>query len=1084
VCSSRRLDPETTRKDKSLPASPRVTAFDLPALRARVLWTCAALALLAACHRQPEAGSGDDLSAVDTPAANAASDPVTLAPEPGTVRARPLRASEAHRYMLPVEGGHIVELSIEQRGVNVELAAFTGSGQPALRVNRALGSAGVEHAALLSVTGTTYVLDVIALETSGADSGYRLSVDSLRPANSADEARAAAEASFATAEHLAESLEKESCRNAVPRYVEALEGVRSLEDRSREAEVLQQLGWVHRKCLEEKRTALHYYSAALEILEERPESRRKSSILNNIGRMHHELGEMEQAVASWRRALPLKRELDDRLGEASTLSNLGMASRYLGDLHEALTFYDQSLDVLRAAGARRLEGRALNNRGRLYDTLGMPDQALVDLEGAAALAEEIDDRPLQAAALTGMGRILVRRGEPARALETLERARELRVEVGSDHGRAVTMVALAAAHEQVGHRPRALELNRQALALFTDLEAPRNEAVTLGAIARLSEASDTSSETATMLARALALFQQVRDVHGEIETLFALAAAERERDQPRQALAWIETALESLESVRSRAATFDLSSRYLAQRQGHYDTYVDVLMDLHRAHPDAGYDGEALVANEKSRARALVDLLATNRDLLRRDVPAEVLTRERETRQRVVALERLRLEMLESPSAAGKTAEVEARLDEALRDFRSIQARIRGQSARYARWVEPAILDVEQIQQTILDDDTLLLEYRLGPTRSHLWAVSSRSLETFELPKRSEVESLARRVYGLLQESHRRELRSQTALALEELGALLLGPVAGELARYRRLLIVTDGALQYVPMGALPIGPAQASSHDHSETRPLIQALEIVMLPSASMLAVLRGVVAGRPPPPQLVAVLADPVFDSADSRLAAVTAGARPGEGSGEPPPAEELPTLRRLIHSGREAQAILELAGADRSFQALGFDATREAALSPELARYRILHLATHGELVVERPELSRLVFSTFDARGRPREGAVYAHEVFELNLRAELVVLSACETALGTEVRGEGLVGLAHAFLQAGAERVLVGAWRVDDRATAELMLRFYRHLLVDEHRPAEALRRAQMSVAATPGWQAPYYWAGFVLQGEWR
>ena len=227
-----------------------------------------------------------------------------------------------------------------------------------------------------------------------------------------------------------------------------------------------------------------------------------------------------------------------------------------------------------------------------------------------------------------------------------------------------------------------------------------------------------------------------------------------------------------------------------------------------------------------------------------------------------------------------------------------------------------------------------------------------------------------------------------------------------------------------------------------------------------------------------MLAVLADPVFDASDPRLATVFGQAR------ESKPAEARPALQRLPYSRQEAKTIFELADPAASSLALGFAASREAAMSPELGSYRIVHVATHGELDAERPELSRLVFSTFDESGQPREGVVYAHEVYDLHLPAELVVLSACETALGTEVRGEGLVGLTHAFLQAGVERVLVSAWRVDDRATAELMLRFYRHLLDDRLRPAEAIRRAQMSLRETPGWQAPYYWAGFVLQGEWR
>ncbi|MFQ5526385.1 MAG: CHAT domain-containing protein [Thermoanaerobaculia bacterium] len=1051
-----------------------------PSTRALRIWVVLCTVLVG-CHREPDrvAGAGPPTVEESTIRASDEIEPqATLEPYPGTAFVRSLKRTEVHRYLLPVEAGSVVEFSIEQRGVDLEVAVFSGDGRPALRLNRALGGKGVEHAVLFSEADATYSLDLIGLATSAADSSYRLNIDAARPATPADRRPAAAETSFAEAEHLAESLHKESCRSAVPRYLAALELVQDLGDRAREAEVFQQLGWVHRKCLEEKRAALDYYSLALKILEHQPTSRRQSSILNNIGRMHHELGEMELAVESWRRALPLKRELGDRQGEASTLSNLGMASRYLGNLQDALAFYDQSLDVLREAGARLLEGRALNNRGRFYETLGKPDQALVDLEGALAIAEEIDDRPLQAIALTAIGRIRERHGEPAEALSILSRAHELRLEVGSDRGRAVTMVALASAHEALGDARRALDLNQQALALFTQLEAPRDEAMALTAIARLSSTQGLLDETVEKLDRALRLFRRVHDVHGEIEALFALAAAERERDRPEKGLELMETALERVEGVRTRAEVFDLSSRYLAQRQSDYDDYIDLLMDLHRTNPGAGFDARALEANERSLARALVDLLVSNRDLLRRDLPTELLEREREIEQQLASLERQRLAMHASPRTAARTEALEMRLDETLRTYHSLQARIRAQSPRYARLVEPSILSLEQIQEDILDGDTLLLEIRLGPERSHLWAVTSRSMTTFELPARSEIEDLAGRLYGLLKQSGRREFRGQTELTLEDLGNLLLGPVADEISRHQRLLMVTDGALRYIPIGALPVPAASTLAPGTSNKIPLLAEHAIISLPSASALAALREVTIGREHAPGLLAVLADPVFDASDPRLDSVL------EQPTDSTPAEAHPAMKRLLYSRREAEGIFELADPAASSMALGFAATREAAMSPDLGRYRIIHIATHGELEAERPELSRLVFSTFDERGRPREGVVYAHEVYDLDLPAELVVLSACETALGTEIRGEGLVGLTHAFLQAGVERVLVSAWRVDDRATAELMLRFYRHLLEDRLRPAEALRRAQMSIRETPGWQAPYYWAGFVLQGEWR
>jgi CHAT domain-containing protein len=166
------------------------------------------------------------------------------------------------------------------------------------------------------------------------------------------------------------------------------------------------------------------------------------------------------------------------------------------------------------------------------------------------------------------------------------------------------------------------------------------------------------------------------------------------------------------------------------------------------------------------------------------------------------------------------------------------------------------------------------------------------------------------------------------------------------------------------------------------------------------------------------------------------------------------------------------------------LDFAASKPAATSGTLSQYRMVHLATHGLLDSEHPELSGVVLSMVDEKGTTVDGFLRLEDIYNLNLPADLVVLSACQTGLGKEMRGEGLIGLTRGFMYAGAPRVVVSLWSVDDRATAELMKRFYRAMLVDKLRPAAALRSAQMELRNESQWSPPYYWAGFVLQGEWK
>jgi CHAT domain-containing protein len=220
-------------------------------------------------------------------------------------------------------------------------------------------------------------------------------------------------------------------------------------------------------------------------------------------------------------------------------------------------------------------------------------------------------------------------------------------------------------------------------------------------------------------------------------------------------------------------------------------------------------------------------------------------------------------------------------------------------------------------------------------------------------------------------------------------------------------------------------------------------------------------------------------VFTAADPRV--TRSGAAPKDSPG---PRAASPVLERLPYSADEAEAILSLVPRPESFAALGFKASRETVLSGQLAQYRIVHFATHADVDTEQPERTGVWLSAVDPHGNPREGLLSLQEIYQLRLPVDLVVLSACRTALGQEIRGEGLVGLTRGFFSAGARQVLVSLWPVEDRATAELMRRFYREMLGRGRPPAAALRAAQTAMWRDQGWQSGYYWAGFVLQGDWE
>ncbi len=405
------------------------------------------------------------------------------------------------------------------------------------------------------------------------------------------------------------------------------------------------------------------------------------------------------------------------------------------------------------------------------------------------------------------------------------------------------------------------------------------------------------------------------------------------------------------------------------------------------------------------------------------------------------------------------------------------------QSSRWAHLGRTQALSIHTLQP-LLDPETILLEFSLGVERSFLFKATHRGIESFALPGQSVLEQAAREVYEALRIYDPRAIEQDHEAALR-LSERILGPVADELG-HQRLVIVADGALEYLPFAALP--------HPAAPDEPLLMRHELVVLPSISILGLLREGYRSKTPkdPRKTIAILADPVFDPSDDRFGEVDSH------TVEPSPSSRSfsPTsLERLGWSGFEAQAISSLAGIDQTSLALGFDANLEAVMNGGLLGHRIVHFATHGQIDSEHPELSALVLSLYDANGQPREGLLRLPQIYHLDLDADLVVLSGCRTALGPQIRGEGLVGLTHGFFAAGARHLVASLWRAQDHSTAELMKRFYRFLLQDSTprnpqqsplalRPVAALRAAQLELLADPRWRDPYHWAAFAFYGDWR
>ncbi|MGI8502593.1 MAG: CHAT domain-containing protein, partial [Hassallia sp.] len=567
---------------------------------------------------------------------------------------------------------------------------------------------------------------------------------------------------------------------------------------------------------------------------------------------------------------------------------------------------------------------------------------------------------------------------------------------------------------------------------------------------------------------------------------YNIAKAERDRGNLQQALTQIQAAVNIIEDLRTKVDSQDLRTSYFASKQDVYKFYIDLLMQLHKKDPSKGYNAEALHASESSRARGLIELLTEARANIRKGVDPQLLEEEKRLQLKIEAIGKQIQELSSKPQTETAQENFKKELETFLTQRKELETKIRTSSPKYAALQYPQPLKLPQIQQQ-LDKDSLLLEYSLGSDRSYLWAVTPNSIDTYELPKREEIEKAVTKFRENLQP---KTVWDSTAVDATKLSKIILAPVADKLGK-KRLVVVADGTLQKIPFAALT-EPGQKGNSSGSEYQPLIVNHEIVNLPSITAIATQRQDLKGRKTAPLTLAILADPVFEANDPRITGKPSSITDNldlrgqiEQSDLKRGAKNLNRDRweRIKGTRTEADAILKLVPSN-NLQAFGFDANYNWVTNPQLSQYRFVHFATHGFADPNNPELSGIVLSLLDKQAkRADRGYLRLGDIFNLDFAADLVVLSACDTGLGKDVNGEGLVGLTRGLMYAGAERVAVSLWQVNDDGTAELMQEFYTEMLKQGKSPTVALRAAQLKLWQSK-WQNPYYWSAFTLQGEWR
>ena len=920
-------------------------------------------------------------------------------------------------------------------------------------------------------------------------------------------------------------------QNALTFYNQARSLNQAAGDRKSEGETLNDIGYVYLN-LGENQRALVSINRALELSQATNNQRGIARALNNLGEIYYGLGKLQDSLGYFDKALRLWRDLNDPAGQALGLLNSGISYSDLGQVREAFSLYQQAISLWESTHDRRGEAITLTAIGRLYSRIGESQEALDFFQRAWDLIEPIGDLVWEAGVLNGMAYIYDGLGESKRALEYYDRSLVLFRTAQQRSGEATTLGEIGRVYFASGDNTKALQHHELALSIFKTIgdrrmviaelkelgkihdakgdkqkalgyyelartsyrneKDRRGEAVTLNLAGRIYAGWGRKPTAMKCFTQALLLSQKAEYPIGEATALNNLARLERDSGNLIAARERSEEALRITEALREKVNSPDLRTSYFASVRQQHEFYIDLLMQMHRDRPAEGFDVAAFDASERARARSLLETLTLARIGVRGQTDPALLERERKLNAQFSELAKRRTNSAAKDSA-GATA-LAKETDELVWQLREVEAQIRASSTSHMMVQPTRPLDLRSIQQRVLDDDSVLLEYVLGEERSYLWAVTRTEVSSYELPARAQIEVAARQFRELLtanqaranetfqqQQARIREADAQLPAAAAALSELLIAPVQTRLGT-KRLLIVPDGVLQFIPFQALTVPSAIAG-----ERIPLLIDHEIVYEPSASALAL---VLQDRPPRDtgKTVAVFADPVFEPDDQR---VRAG---GNTNSSRPPASDAPgafrdlelsdeRVRSLPASREEAEAILSRVPWGTGLKALGFDASRAAVTKPELSQYPIVHFATHGVVNYEHPELSGLILSLVDQNGRPQEGHLRLHDIYNLKLSANLVVLSACDTGLGKEIKGEGLISLTRAFMYAGSSSVAASLWKVDDDSTAELMKYFYRGMFRDGLTPAAALRQAQIEMWQHKRWHAPYHWAAFVIQGRY-
>jgi CHAT domain-containing protein/tetratricopeptide (TPR) repeat protein len=1027
----------------------------------------------------------------------------------GTSHDESAKAGETRSYRIALGAGQAAEVSLRQRDATALELRWSAADAPPLVLRTEAGRDSLLRATLAADKATLWTVSVAPARN---DVAFRYSI-ALTPAHAiaeADRARVAGTSSLAEAEALRGKGDKAAADDARKRYRDAIESSRRANDGCavRHAYVAWS-GFEHEivDAAAQKTTAQAAVDAtcddgaadealALRLLgsayinqgdfasgtreteravaafKETGDAYQQGVALRNLGLAYAESGEIEKALATTQSALRAAEQTGDGKLLALVRNDLAFMHNVRGEFALAIDAYRQTLDTLAANPYPMAEAVAWINLGIAYGQLGDGEQAMDAYAKGEKTATAIDCWSCLAEIAVDRGDDLLDDGKAAAAEASYKRALEIADAHALVRQRAEALRGLGRSAMTAQDWDRARMLFEQARDELHRTHGVVNESVVYSMLGDLDNRLNRHAQARANYDHALELAKQADNQAWQAVAYASRARVAEQTGDLAGARRDIEEAIALIESERTRISAPDLRTSYFGTKRSYYALYIDILMRLDDA---AG----ALVVAERARARELQDQLAERAIDVDKDVDPNLIAGEHEAEDALHALA-YQLSQVQDSDTNGRMT-LGARIDEASRALDAARGRIHAANPRYAELKHPAALSVAEIQRDLVDANVSVLEYWLGDEKSYLWVVSHDALRAFVLPPRATIE---RDVDTMRAKLLAPAAAAATSIAIEQraaadtagveatraaaasLAAEILPPGARALMRHD-FAIVADGELQSLPFAVLGTDAAH------------------VYLPSIGALRGLRAV--ERPAvASNRVAILADPVFRADDERLGGRAAKTPATDNTLLLRAATEagIANLPRLPHTRDEAQAIAALADRNASWLALDFAANRDAAVGARWNDYGIAHFATHALLNARHPELSGIVLSLYGKDGRAEDGFLRVNDIYNLHMPADLVVLSVCESAVGKSIGGEGAATLARAFFYAGARRVVASLWPVDDRASVAFMRAFYGAMLGKHLRPQQALIEAQREMRANPRWLAPYYWSGYIVEGDWR